>query len=145
MSKARSALRRSAGDWASLVAACERSGLSRAAFAEREGIHPGTFSFWASRLAPKHGKRLAAVDARAGSSFVPVRVRARDASTDRAVVGGGGIARSKPAAAAAPNATSADTIEIALANGRCVRCALSQAGDPRLAALLTLVEGGRSC
>ena len=51
-------LRREAADWSALVEACERSGQSRAAFAEREGIHPGTFGFWASRLATKRLKSL---------------------------------------------------------------------------------------
>jgi hypothetical protein len=98
-------------------------------------------------LAPKQGKKLAAVEAPVGSSFVPVRVRGRAASTDRTVVGDVRIARGKPAAAAAvaPNGTSADGVEIALANGRRIRCALSQVDDPRLGALLTLAEGGRAC
>lgn len=52
---------------------------------------------------------------------------------------------SRPTVAVVPTASSADSIEIALVNGRRVRCALSQVGDPRLAALLALAEGGRGC
>ena len=125
-----------------MVEACERSGLSRAGFAEREGIHPGTFSFWASRIAPKRGSKA---EGAAASLLVPVRVRARGAAAERAVASAGRVAMSKPAVVVVPNAAAGDSIEIALANGRHVRCMLSQVGDPRLAALLALAEGGRGC
>jgi hypothetical protein len=145
MSKPRPALRRSGTEWALLVEACERSGLSRAAFAEREGIHPGTFSFWASRLAPRQSRKEKTAGRSAASSFLPVRVRGRDAASERGAAVAGRVGMSKPAVAMVPIACEADSIEIALANGRRVRCALSQVGDPRLAALLALAEGGREC
>lgn len=145
MSKPSMASRRTSAEWAVLVEACERSGLSRAAFAEREGVHPGTFSFWASRLAPKRSKRTKPAERGAASSFVPVRVRARVAGAERGVSGAGRVEMNKSAAVVVAHASSADSIEIALSNGRRVRCALSQVGDPRLAALLVLAEGGRGC
>ena len=145
MSKPRSGSRRSSAEWALLVEACERSGLSRAAFAEREGVHPGTFSFWASRLAPKRSKRTKTGERGAASSFVPVRVRARVAAAERSAAGSGRVGMSKPAVVVVPHGSPADSIEITLANGRRVRCALSQVGDPRLGALLALAEGGRGC
>ena len=132
MSKPRSAPRRSSAEWALLVEACERSGLSRAAFAERECIHPGTFSFWASRLAAKQGKTGKATVRAAASSFVPVRVQAREAAPERGTAVRVGMSRSL--VAVVPSASAADSIEIALANVRRVRCALSQVGGPRLAA-----------
>lgn len=145
MSKSSTGSRRTSAEWALLVEACERSGLSRAAFAEREGVHPGTFSFWASRLAPKRNKRTKTAERVAGSSFVPVRVRARVAASERDVAGAGRVGMNKPAVVAVPHACATDGIEIALANGRRVRCTLSQVSDPRLAALLALAEGGRGC
>ena len=145
MSRSRSTIRRSPAEWALLVEACERSGLSRAAFAEREGIHPGTFSFWASRLAPKRAKKLKRVERAETSSFVPVRVRARDAAAMRGGAGAGRVATGKGTVVVVPSASATDSVEIALANGRRVRCTLAQAGDPRLAALLALAEGGRAC
>jgi len=55
------------------------------------------------------------------------------------------LATSKGTVVVVPNASATDSVEIALANGRRVRCTLAQAGDPRLAALLALAEGGRAC
>lgn len=143
MSKSRSASRRSPAEWALLVEACERSGLTRAAFAEREGIHPGTFAFWASRLAPKQRKK-ANTAAQAASAFVPVRVRGRDADR-HAAVGAARGATSKSAVVVVPEGSTTESVEIGFANGRRVRFALTQVGDPRLAMLLALAEGGRAC
>ena len=38
---------------------------------------------------------------------------------------------------------SVDKVDVVLANGRRVRCSLSQVEDPRLAVLLTLADGVR--
>jgi hypothetical protein len=46
----------------------------------------------------------------------------------------------------APSRTQGvDKVEVVLANGRRVRCRLSQVEDPRLAVLLTLADGVRRC
>lgn len=130
MSSTKSAKRRSAADWSALVEACERSGLSRREFAKIEGLHRGTFAFWASRLAPKQSGKPPAAIAPPSSPFVPVRVRnteERDAGATAT------LARSMTPVA--------DKIEIVLTNGCRVRCQLSQVEDPRLAALLALAEG----
>jgi hypothetical protein len=130
MSKTKRVTRRSAAEWTALLEACERSGLSRAAFAVREGIHPGTFAFWGSRLAPRRGKSSSASKS---SAFLPVSVRVGEDRTSSAY----------PAQRAETAVSS--SIEVVLANGRRVRCALSQASDPRFAEVLALAEGGRSC
>lgn len=127
-------LRRSAADWNALVEACERSGLSRAAFAEREGIHPGTFAFWASKLAPRRSCPTRAAKPPAPSGFVPVRVAAPGAQSTQVV-------RSK----ALSNASRANPVEVVLGNGRRVRFDLSHSSDPRLAMLLALADGGHGC
>jgi hypothetical protein len=145
MSKPKSGLRRRKAEWALLVEAWKQSGLSRAAFAGREGVHPGTFSFWASRLAPRQSKRTPAPREAAPSSFVPVRIRAGEMTGERVVRGvGRGSAVRRTVAVAEPRSRE-DNIEIALANGRSVRCTLAQAADPRLTALLAIAEGGRGC
>lgn len=127
MSNARVTVRRSAAEWSLLVQACERSGLSRREFAKREGLHYGTFGFWASRLGAKQAssKSLAATP-----SFI--RVRVAEQCQD-------GTELTKPAC----KTPSSDDIEVVLANGRRFRCQLSQAEDPRLPMLLAVVEGGR--
>jgi hypothetical protein len=127
-------LRRKAADWSALVEACERSGLSRAAFAEREGIHAGTFGFWASRLAPKRGKSSRGAKVSVPSGFVPVQIGSRVARPAE-VVAGKVIAK----------ALTSNPVEVVLGNGRRVRFDLSCAADPRLATLLALAEGGRGC
>jgi hypothetical protein len=129
MSSTKLGKRRSAAEWAVLVEACERSGLSRRQFAEREGVHPGTFGFWASRLAPRQSARRPATTA-AAPSFVPVRVRSAEERESGAHV-----------AHAKSRATVSDKVEVVLSNGRRVRCQLSQVDDPRLSALLALAEG----
>jgi transposase-like protein len=127
-------MRRSAAEWSALVAECERSGLSRASFAEREGIHPGTFGFWASRLAPRRSKSPRAAKVSAPSEFVPVRVSTRGAQRTKAV-----------SSSAITKSSASKRVEVVLGNGRRVRFDLSHAVDPRLAALLAVAEGGRGC
>jgi len=131
MSSTRTAIRRSTADWSALVEACERSGLSRREFAKQEGLHRGTFGFWASRLAPRKSAKQPAETA-STSSFVPVRVRnAEDCGSGA------------HATLAASRVPVSDKVEVVLANGRRVRCQLSQVEDPRLAVLLALAEGVR--
>jgi hypothetical protein len=141
MSKRTKAARRSSAEWASLIEAYARSGLSRAAFAEREGIHPRTFTWWASRLGggtkrpvPSPGlAEVAAVDAR---KFVPVRVRVSAAPSP---------AVAKASLRTTPEPRTPKGVEVVLANGRRVRCDLALVDDPRLAALFTLADGVRVC
>jgi hypothetical protein len=127
-------LRRKAADWSVLVEACERSGLSRAAFAEREGIHPGTFGFWASRLAPKRLKSPGGAKVSAPSGFVPVQIGSRVARPAEVMAG-----------KVSTKGQTSNPVEVVLSNGRRVRFDLSSAADPRLATLLALAEGGRRC
>jgi len=131
MSSTRSGIRRSAAEWSTLVEACERSGLSRREFAKREGLHRGTFSFWASRLAPRQKAKPPAATGPT-STFVPVRVRRAE---ERGIRG--------PVTGALSNGPASDKVEVVLTNGRRVRCELSQVEDPRLSALLALAEGVR--
>lgn len=64
--------------WRAVVAACERSGLSQAAFCRRRGIRPGTLAFWKYTLkhAAAAGPRRAATKPPppTGPAFLPVRV-----------------------------------------------------------------------
>lgn len=146
MSKRTKAARRNSAEWASLIEAYGRSGLSRVAFAEREGIHPNTFTWWASRLGagatkpvlePKAAaKALPAVATR----FVPVRVRASVSAVARAAK----ATAPTPPPRLAP-LTPSEGVEVVLSNGRRVRCDLAQVDDPRLAALFALAEGVREC
>jgi hypothetical protein len=123
-------LRRKAADWSALVEACERSGLSRAAFAEREGIHPGTFGFWASRLAPRRSRASRGIKVAAPSGFVPVQI------------GPGGARGAEVKNSKEP---TTKPVEVVLGNGRRVRFDLSCAADPRLVGLLALAESSRGC
>lgn len=117
--------RRSRQEWIKLVDACERSGLSRKAFAAREGLQERTFSWWASKLAPARASSVSAQ-----SQFIAVRVRDEAAAE---------------VATRSMTSPKASTIEIVLANGRRVRCDLAQANDPRLASLVALAERGGQC
>jgi hypothetical protein len=129
MSSTRSRIRRSAAEWSALIEACARSGLSRREFAKREGLHQGTFGFWASRLAPRPSATPSATP-EAAPPFVAVRVRSAEERGS-----GAHLPHAQPRAAAS------DKVEVVLGNGRRVRCQLSQVDDPRLAALLALAEG----
>jgi len=133
MSSTRSRIRRSAAEWSALVEASERSGLSRREFAKREGLHQGTFGFWASRLAPRQRATRPATS-EATPSFVPVRVRSAEKRGS-----GAHVTHVKSRAAVS------EKVEVVLGNGRRVRCQLSQVDDPRLAALLVLAEGAARC
>jgi transposase-like protein len=133
MSSTRRSKRRSAADWSALVEACKRSGLSRSEFAIQEGLHRGTFGYWASRLAPKRGAKRSTATA-PKPTFEPVRVRR--AEEHRA---GEHVTR------APSKAQGVDKVEVVLANGRRVRCNLSQVEDPRLAVLITLADEVRRC
>ena len=133
MSSTRSRIRRSAAEWSALVEASERSGLSRREFAKREGLHQGTFGFWASRLSPRQSAPRPATR-EATPSFVPVRVRSAEKRGS-----GAHVTHVKSRAAVS------EKVEVVLGNGRRVRCQLSQVDDPRLAALLVLAEGAARC
>jgi hypothetical protein len=129
-------------EWASLIEECARSGLSRTAFAERAGIHPGTFTWWASRLGggtkspvlERNPSRGSAVDE---AKFVPVRVRT-------SVSAGRSVAKAS-APTSLTRSASSEGVEVVLSNGRRVRCDLAQVEDPRLAALFSLAEGVLVC
>lgn len=131
MSKPRSA-RRSAAEWTDLVRAWEQSGLSQAAFAEREGVHVGTFGTWAWRLGAKRSKPAHVGKGPTPSVFVPVRVRVGKTQTGASVT-------------TAVKSCILETVEVVLSNGRSIRCNLSQVGDSRLATLLAVAEGVRKC
>ena len=131
MSSTRRAKRRKAADWSALVEACERSGLSRSEFALQEGLHRGTFGYWASRLSPKRGAKRSTGPA-PRSAFVPVRVHGAEKRRAGEHVTG-----------APSRSQGVDKVDVVLANGRRVRCSLSQVEDPRLAVLLTLADGVR--
>lgn len=119
--------------------AWKESDLSQTAFAEREGVNPGTFKWWAYRLG--HGSRrvVERESAKASSAdkttFVAVRVRAPASSRG---------ANESPRLTVAHQPLSS-AVEVVLANGRRVRCDLAHVEDPRLVALLTLAEGVRAC
>lgn len=117
--------RRSRQEWIELVAACERSGLDRKAFAASEGLRESTFLWWASKLAPVRAPKETA-----HGGFIAVKVRG-DSAVEEPV---------RSATSVEPS-----TIEIVLANGRLVRCDLAQANDPRLAKLVALAEMAGRC
>ncbi|HEX5658606.1 MAG TPA: hypothetical protein VFX59_15490 [Polyangiales bacterium] len=114
-----------------MVEACERSGLRRKEFAKREGLHPGTFGFWASRLTPRQQSATRPATSEATPPFVAVRVRGAQMHV--------GDAHATPVT---PKSIVCGKVEVVLGNGRRVRCQLSQVDDPRLAVLLALAEGG---
>lgn len=138
MSKRTRPARRSSAGWAALMEAWKESGLSQTAFAEREGLNLGTFRWWAYRLG--HGSRRAAAGEATKSSlagkatFVPVHVRP-------SVDGRCATEAARPAALQ----SRSNGVEVVLTNGRRVFCDLAHVEDPRLAALLKLVEEVRSC
>lgn len=68
-------MRRTKADWQKVIDAWARSGLSTAEFADAQGIHPKTLTFWKWRLGKeKRGKpRRDKVEA-ASTSFTEVTV-----------------------------------------------------------------------
>lgn len=136
MSKRKTATRRSRTEWLALLSEYEASGLDRAGFAVRAGLHPGTFSWWASRLL-KERAALSKGDAPTSvtqelnaAKFVPVRV----------------LTRGTTATSASSNGpTLSGAVEIVLVNGRRIRCDLANASDPRLATLLAIAESSSPC
>lgn len=60
--------------WAERVRRLKQSGLSTADFAKREGLHPSTLRWWASRL-----RR----DERVRASFVELRIEPKQAAPGR--------------------------------------------------------------
>lgn len=122
--------RRTRHEWIELMAAFERSGLSRREFAEREGIHRRTFAWWASNLT---ATKRRATKPREVPWFVPVRVSASELEAGSVV------------APVASQSKSAPPIEVLLGNGRIVRWPMAQAGDSRLGLVLAIVEGSSAC
>lgn len=131
MPSTKSTQRRSALEWRALVEACDRSGLSRRAFAEGEGIQPHTFAWWATRLSPKGPRVRGRSRAAPTAAFVPVQVSS------------GGTPRAKFSArvGTAEVLEVGPSVEVLLANGRRVRFSLVHASDPRLVALFSAAEG----
>jgi hypothetical protein len=117
--------RRSRQEWVEVIKSYERSGLSRKAFAAREGLQARTFVWWASKLSPVRAAHVTAQQGR----FIPVRVRGESAVEEVLVA----------------TSVKPSTIEIVLANGRLVRCDLAQANDPRLANLVAIAERAGRC
>lgn len=100
-----------------LLAECEDGGLSRAAFARRRKLNPGTFGWWSSEIRRRDARRArrgqaSEVDA---PSFVDVVVR-----------------RDEPAPV---------FFEIELSEGRRVRVPSGFAAEDLSSRLLTVVEG----
>ncbi len=142
MSKTTKAARRSSAEWLALVERCVQSGLSCSAFAEREGIHPRTFTWWASRLGAGGRRRSLEPKARTTSAastttFVPVRVRSSAPPPARVAAG---LVRTSDARPGDPAGGEGER-----ANGGRVRGDLEQVSEPRLAALLALAEGSGVC
>lgn len=131
MPKSNLVQRRSAAEWNALVEACARSGMSRRAFAEAEGLQPQTFAWWATRLSAKQSGVSGRTNAAPRTAFVPVRVSSGVALSERSAA-----TRSN-----APTVTAAPTVEVILANGRRVRFSLAHASDARLVALFSAAEG----
>lgn len=138
---------RTRGEWMELVVACERSGIGRAEFARREGLHARTFAWWASKLAPRakasrpaKGLRVASA-ARAthlpSTTFVPLLVAAPSPLPTS-------MPRTAPSRSTSGEAV-ATVVEIVLGNGRVVRVDLAHAGDSRLARVLSVAEGRLEC
>lgn len=132
--------RRSSGEWASLIDAWRRSGLSQSVFSVREDISLGTFKWWvyrldrANRLVAEHESvRASSVS---GPTFVPVRVRGSANSHATNESAHSRVVREEPASS---------SVEVVLANGRRVRCDLAHVSDRRLAELLKLAEGAVGC
>ena len=119
-------VRRTRAEWIALIDACERSGLGRREFAEREGLHERTFAWWAAKLAPSGAKRGRP---RRDPPFVPVV----------------SIGVSEPKASTARVPLGASPVEIVLGNGRVLRCDLEQASDERLVLLIALTERMPAC
>jgi len=134
MPKSKLRVRRTPDEWRALVEACDQSGLSRRAFAEREGLQPHTFAWWSTRLSPKQARATRAPTPVASVRFVPVRVSSSTAQT-----------KSRVARALAGAQEASRLVEVVLSNGRRVRCSLAHAADPRLGTLLATAEGERRC
>ena len=132
MSKSKSPARRSRAEWSKLVEECERSGLDRRAFADREGLHAGTFGWWASRLSTKRTKARSA----SATDFVPVRIRVPEVARSVAKTAPAVVSRETPVPSA---------VELVLTNGRRLRLDLGQTNDPRLVALIAIVESSARC
>jgi hypothetical protein len=124
--------RRSAAEWATIVAEWKRSGLTAEAFAEERGLAASTLAWWSSQglrrsaVASRSGGTRPACPPRAahGPAFVPLHI----------------VRPPAPAAASAPGLRA----EVVLAGGRRVRLR----GELTLAEFIRLVdalEGGASC
>jgi hypothetical protein len=92
--------------WRALLEACQRSGLSQAAFCRRRGIPPGTLGYWKCILAREAGRTRVPAPAPAGPErlrFLPVAV-----------------ALPPPVRATAPGEPPSESaeVEIVLAHGR---------------------------
>lgn len=83
--------------WAKRVERLERSGLSIRTFAAREGLKPGSLSFWKWKLAGRCGREQRATEAVAPVRFVELTAKA------------------------APSAAGTAGFEVVLASGRAVR------------------------
>jgi hypothetical protein len=55
MKRKRNALRRSAAQWAQLLAGWDRNSMTAADFARHLGVAPGTLAWWRWKLDPRHG------------------------------------------------------------------------------------------
>ena len=117
--------KRTRAEWAAEVSRWRESGQGCGQYAQAHDLHPGTLSYWASRL--KKGSTLKAPKpTKRNKRFVPVRL-----------VDGADIESKKAADALGE-------FEVVLSNGRTVR--VTGAYQPEsLSRLLLVVEGIKSC
>lgn len=116
---------RTRADWVAEVKRWRASGQRREHYAQAHDLHPGTLSYWASRLRHESGGAKAGERKRV-SRFVPVRV----------------VDGAEPERVTAPKHDG--KFEIVLNNGRAVRV-MGPFQPDALLQLLAIVEGHGSC
>lgn len=119
--------RRSRADWLEEVKRWRHSGQPAKVYARAHGLHPVTFSCWASQLRAEAEAASTPKAGRAPSVFVPVRLANRSHARGGSLEPAGG-----------------SDFEVVLTNGRRVR--FSEAYPLHaLGRVLAAVEGGSAC
>ncbi|HUU22825.1 MAG TPA: transposase [Phycisphaerae bacterium] len=111
--------------WRGMVQGQASSRLSVRAYCRRHDLHESAFYAWRRKLA-RRGACTAELAGGERAAFVPVRVSAEGERPEPALPGEGGL------------------IEIVLADGRRV-AVVGPVDREALAAVLSVLEGGRSC
>lgn len=117
---------RTRADWVTEVKRWRDSGQKCGQYARAHDLHPGTLSYWASRLRHEAGAKSPA--SKRAKRFVPLRVTR-----------GGAIEETKTNLP-----TTGGEFEVMLTNGRAVRVTGSFQPET-LSHLLAVVEGMKSC